>query len=129
MRILIVDGNSILNRAFYGIKVLNSSKGFPTNAITGFMNICLRESELLRPDCMAVAFDLPEKTFRHKKCDYYKANRHPMPEELALQLPKVKELLLDLGIRIVELPGYEADDVLGSISKIFSDSGDEAFRR
>ena len=127
MRILIVDGNSILNRAFYGIKVLNSSKGFPTNAVTGFMNIFLREQELLAPDCTAVAFDLPEKTFRHLKCDYYKANRHGMPDELAMQLPKVKELLSNLGIKIVELSGYEADDVLGSVSKLFSDSGNEAY--
>lgn len=127
MRILIVDGNSILNRAFYGIKILNSSKGFPTNAITGFMNIFLRETDLLNPDCAVVAFDLPEKTFRHIKCDYYKATRHGMPDELAMQLPKVKELLFDLGIKTLELPGFEADDILGSVSKIFADQGDEAF--
>ncbi len=127
MRILIVDGNSIINRAFYGIKILNSSKGFPTNAITGFMNIYLRETELLNPDCVAVAFDLPEKTFRHLKCDYYKATRHGMPDELAVQLPKLKELLSALGINILELPGFEADDILGSVSKIFSDAGDEAY--
>lgn len=127
MRILVIDGNSILNRAFYGIKVLNSSKGFPTNAITGFMNIYLREIELLKPDCVAVAFDLPIPTFRHQKCDYYKANRHGMPDELAQQLPKMKEILRALGINVVELAGFEADDILGSISKIFSDAGDEAF--
>lgn len=127
MRILIIDGNSILNRAFYGIKVLNSSKGFPTNAITGFMNIYLRELDLLKPDCIAVAFDLPAPTFRHKKCDYYKATRHGMPDELALQLPKMKELLRALGINVIELEGYEADDILGSVSKVFADSGDEAF--
>ena len=127
MRILAIDGNSILNRAFYGIKVLNSSKGFPTNAITGFMNIYLREVELLKPDCIAVAFDLPSPTFRHQKCDYYKATRHGMPDELAQQLPKMKEILAALGINIIELEGFEADDVLGSVSKLFSDSGDEAF--
>ena len=127
MRILAIDGNSILNRAFYGIKVLNSSKGFPTNAITGFMNIYLREVELLKPDCIAVAFDLPSPTFRHQKCDFYKANRHGMPDELAQQLPKMKEILRALGINIVELEGFEADDVLGSVSKLFSDAGDEAF--
>ncbi len=127
MRVLIVDGNSILNRAFYGIKVLTSSKGFPTNAVTGFMNILLREAETLKPDGLAVAFDLPEKTFRHLKCDYYKANRHGMPDELAVQLPKVKEILRGLGINIIEIPGYEADDVLGSVSALFSGPDDEAF--
>lgn len=127
MRILIVDGNSILNRAFYGIKVLNSSKGFPTNAVTGFMNIYLREVELLKPDHVAVAFDLPEKTFRHQKCSYYKANRHGMPDELAMQLPKVKEILSDLGVNVLTLEGFEADDILGSVSKLFYDAGGETF--
>ncbi len=127
MRILIVDGNSILNRAFYGIKVLNSSKGFPTNAITGFMNIYLRETELLSPDFAAVAFDMKEKTFRHLKCDYYKATRHGMPDELAQQLPKVKEILSALGVRVIGLPGFEADDILGSVSKLFKDAGGEAY--
>lgn len=127
MRILIIDGNSILNRAFYGIKVLTTSRGFYTNAITGFMNIYLKEQELLKPDCVAVAFDLKAPTFRHKQCAFYKANRHGMPEELAMQLPKIKELLTDLGVPILELEGYEADDILGSVSKLFADSGNECY--
>lgn len=127
MRILLIDGNSVLNRAFYGIKVLTSSKGFPTNAIMGFMNIYLRESSRLNPDCAAVAFDLKTPTFRHKACDFYKANRKGMPDELAQQLPKVKELLGDLGIKILEVEGFEADDVLGSTAALFSAPEDEVF--
>ncbi len=127
MRILVIDGNSILNRAFYGIKVLTTSRGFYTNAITGFMNIYLKERELLKPDAAAVAFDLKAPTFRHKQCAFYKANRHGMPEELAMQLPKIKELLSDLGVPILELEGYEADDILGSVSKLFADGGNECY--
>lgn len=127
MRILVIDGNSILNRAFYGIKVLTTSRGFYTNAITGFMNIYLKEQELLKPDATAVAFDLKAPTFRHKQCAFYKANRHGMPEELAMQLPKIKELLTDLGVPILELEGYEADDILGSVSKLFADGGSECY--
>ncbi len=127
MRILVIDGNSILNRAFYGIKVLTTSHGFYTNAITGFVNIYLKERELLKPDCTAVAFDLKAPTFRHKRCAFYKANRRGMPEELAMQLPKIKELLADLGVPILELEGYEADDILGSVSKLFADGGNECY--
>lgn len=127
MRLLIIDGNSILNRAFYGIKMLSTSKGFYTNAITGFMNIYLKELDLIKPDCVAAAFDLKSPTFRHQKCDFYKANRHGMPEELAMQLPKIKELLRTLGVRVLELEGYEADDILGSVSKLFKENGGESF--
>lgn len=126
MKLLIIDGNSILNRAFYGIKVLNNSKGFPTNAITGFMNVYLRELDRLKPDCVAVAFDLKAPTFRHKACDFYKATRKGMPDELAQQLPRVKELLSALGVRILEIEGFEADDILGSAAALFSGEGDEA---
>ncbi|MCC8196709.1 MAG: DNA polymerase I [Ruminococcus sp.] len=125
MLLLAVDGNSILNRAFYGIKVLTTKDGFYTNAVTGFMNTLLREIGEVKPDAVAVAFDLKAPTFRHQKCAFYKANRHGMPEELAMQLPKVKELLTDLGIPILEISGYEADDILGSVSKLMADnSGD-----
>ena len=127
MRILVIDGNSILNRAFYGIKTLTSSRGFPTNAITGFMNIFLREREKLKPDGVSVAFDLKAPTFRHKACDYYKANRKGMPEDLAKQLPVAKELLSALGINILECEGFEADDILGSVSALFSSPEDEVF--
>lgn len=125
MLLLAVDGNSILNRAFYGIKVLTTKDGFYTNAVTGFMNTLLREIGEVKPDAVAVAFDLKAPTFRHQKCAFYKANRHGMPDELAMQLPKVKELLTDLGIPILEISGYEADDILGSVSKLMADnSGD-----
>ncbi len=122
MLLLAVDGNSILNRAFYGIKVLTTKDGFYTNAVTGFMNTLLREYNEVKPDAVVVAFDLKAPTFRHQKCAFYKANRHGMPEELAMQLPKVKELLTDLGVPILEISGYEADDILGSVSKLMSDN-------
>ena len=127
MRILVIDGNSVLNRAYYGIKVLTSSKGFPTNAVTGFMNVYLRELDRLNPDGVAVAFDLKAPTFRHKACDFYKANRKGMPDDLALQLPKVKELLRDLGVNILECEGFEADDILGSVAEVFRGDDDEVF--
>lgn len=127
MKILLIDGNSILNRAFYGIKLLTNSKGFYTNAVTGFMNIYLKELDILKPDCAAVAFDMKAPTFRHKACDFYKANRKGMPDELAQQLPVIKELLKNLGVRTLELEGWEADDILGSVSKLFADEGHEAY--
>ena len=127
MKILAIDGNSIMNRAFYGIRMLSNSKGFFTNAITGFMNIYLKELEIVKPDCVAVAFDLKAPTFRHKAVSSYKANRKGMPDELAMQMPKVKEILVNLGVKIVEVEGYEADDILGTISDIFSNSGNECF--
>lgn len=127
MKILLIDGNSILNRAFYGIKLLTNSKGFYTNAVTGFMNIYLKELDVLKPDCAVVAFDMKAPTFRHLACDFYKANRKGMPEELAQQLPVIKELLKDLGVRTIELEGWEADDILGSVSKLFADLGHKAY--
>lgn len=127
MKLLAIDGNSIMNRAFYGIRVLSSSKGEYTNALTGFMNIYLKEIEAVKPDCVAVAFDLKAPTFRHKADPSYKANRKGMPEELALQMPLIKELLTDLGIKTIECEGYEADDILGTLSKIFANSGNECF--
>ena len=125
MKLLAIDGNSIMNRAFYGIRILSSSKGEYTNAITGFMNIYLKELEAVKPDCVAVAFDLKAPTFRHKANAAYKANRKGMPEELAQQMPLIKELLTDLGIKIVEQEGYEADDILGTLSRVFADSDNE----
>lgn len=127
MKILAIDGNSIMNRAFYGIKSLSNKKGFFTNAITGFMNTYLKELETVRPDCVAVAFDLKAPTFRHKAVSSYKANRKGMPDELAMQMPKIKEILSELGVKIIEVEGYEADDILGTISDIFSRSGNECF--
>ena len=92
MKLLAIDGNSIMNRAFYGIRVLSSSKGEYTNALTGFMNIYLKEFEAVKPDCVAVAFDLKAPTFRHKANASYKANRKGMPEELAQQMPLIKRI-------------------------------------
>ena len=127
MKILAIDGNSIMNRAFYAINSLSNKKGFFTNAITGFMNTYLKELETVRPDCVAVAFDLKAPTFRHKAVSSYKANRKGMPDELAMQMPKIKEILSELGVKIIEVEGYEADDILGTISDIFSRSGNECF--
>lgn len=125
MKLLAIDGNSIMNRAFYGIRMLSNSKGFFTNAITGFMNIYLKELEIVRPDCVAVAFDLKAPTFRHKKVLSYKANRKGMPDELAMQMPIIKKILSALGVIILETEGFEADDILGTVSKICADNGNE----
>jgi DNA polymerase-1 len=127
MKLLAIDGNSILNRAFYGIKLLSNKKGVFTNAIFGFMNIYMKNFDDVKPDAVAVAFDLKAPTFRHKAAEYYKANRKGMPEELAQQLPLIKELLTLLGIKVVECEGYEADDILGTLSKACSDSNNECY--
>lgn len=127
MKFLAIDGNSILNRAFYGIKLLSNKKGMFTNAIFGFMNIYLKHISEVRPDFVAVAFDLRSPTFRHKAVASYKANRKGMPPELAQQLPVVKELLGLMGIKVLECEGYEADDILGTLSKVCSDSGNQCF--
>ena len=116
MRLLVIDGNSIVNRAFYGIKLLTTKDGQFTNGIFGFMNILLRLKEDCEPDHVAVAFDVHAPTFRHKMYDGYKAGRKGMPPELRSQMPLLKELLRDLGYAIVEQEGYEADDVLGTLS-------------
>ncbi len=127
MKLLAIDGNSILNRAFYGIRLLSNKKGVFTNAVFGFMNIYLKNISDVHPDAVAVAFDLRSPTFRHKAAAYYKANRKGMPEELAQQLPIVKELLGLMGVKVVECEGYEADDVLGTLSKLCSDNGDKCY--
>ena len=119
-RLLIIDGNSIMNRAFYGImnsRALMSPDGTYTNAIYGFLAILFKELEDLNPDYIAVAFDLKAPTHRHKMYEAYKGTRHAMPEELAQQMPIIKEILADMNITIIEKEGYEADDVLGTISK------------
>ena len=116
MKLLIIDGNSILNRAFYGIRLLSNKKGMFTNAITGFFNIYLKLISNFKPDGAAVAFDLKAPTFRHKKYEGYKAGRKGMPDELAMQLQPVKDLLKAMGVTVIECEGYEADDILGTIS-------------
>jgi len=112
--ILVVDGNSIINRAFYGIKLLTTKDGRFTNAVYGFLNMLDAIREQVKPDGIAVAFDLHGKTFRHEMYEPYKAGRKGMPEELAAQLPVTKEVLAALGCEIVTCQGYEADDVLGA---------------
>lgn len=127
MSFLVIDGNSILNRAFYGIRILTNKDGIPTNAVTGFLNTLLMLKKDLNPDKIAVAFDLRAPTFRHKMYDGYKAGRKGMPEELAQQLPFTKKLIEALGIRIVEAEGYEADDIIGTISRICSEKGEQCY--
>ncbi len=116
MRLLLIDGNSILNRAFYGIKVLTAHDGTPTNALVGFLNIYHRLMDHTNADAVAVAFDRKAPTFRHLKYEAYKAGRKGMPEELAVQLPIIKDILVDMGCTVVEQDGYEADDILGTLS-------------
>lgn len=122
MKLLAIDGNSIMNRAFYGIKALSNKKGTFTNALTGFMNIYLKTAGDISPDCCAVAFDLKEPTFRHKASAAYKANRHGMPDELAMQMPLIKDILRDMGISVIECPGFEADDILGTLASSCSEN-------
>jgi len=116
MRLLVIDGNSIVNRAFYGIKLLTTKDGQFTNGIYGFMNILIKLRQECDPDRVAVAFDVHAPTFRHNMYDAYKAGRKGMPDELRSQMPILKELLTLLGYTIVEKEGYEADDILGTLS-------------
>lgn len=124
MKLLCIDSNSIINRAFYGIKLLTNKDGVYTNAVYGFFSIFKKLCDETNPDAIVCAFDLPAPTFRHSMYDGYKAGRKRMPEELAAQLPIVKELLGYLGVAIVEREGYEADDVLGTFAKKCRLSGD-----
>lgn len=123
MKLMILDGNSIVNRAFYGVRALNAPDGTPTNAIFGFINIFQRLLEEQKPDAVCVSFDLKAPTFRHKEYDGYKAQRKGMPEELAAQMPLLKEALDAMGICRYELEGYEADDILGTAAAICEKSG------
>ncbi len=120
-KLLIVDGNSILNRAYYGVRPLSNKQGLPTNALFGFMNILKKHLDHIKPDYAVCAFDLKAKTFRHLEYDFYKANRKPMPDDLRIQLPYAKELVSLIGFNIVELEGFEADDVIGTVSRMSSD--------
>lgn len=123
MKLLAIDGNSLINRAFYGIRLLSTKDGRYTNGIVGFLNILHRLIENEKPDGVAVAFDLKAPTFRHQKYADYKAGRKPMPQELASQMPLLKELLSYLGFHCLELEGYEADDIIGTLSRFFSSDG------
>lgn len=117
MNIYLIDGNSYVYRAFYAIKGLSNSKGFPTNAIYGFTNMILKIIREKKPDGIAVAFDTPELTERHRIFRDYKANRPETPSDLVMQLPFIRQVITGFNIRIFEMPGYEADDIIGTIAK------------
>ena len=118
-RLVVIDGNSIMNRAFYGImgnKMLQTEDGTYTNAVYGFLNIMFKILEEEKPDYLTVAFDVHAPTFRHKMFDAYKGTRKPMADELKQQVPIIKEMLTAMDIKIVEMEGYEADDILGTLA-------------
>jgi DNA polymerase-1 len=123
-KILVVDGNSIINRAYYGMRPLTTKSGKSTHAVYGMINIIWRQISELSPDYTAVAFDLKAPTFRHKLYEGYKAGRHPTPEDLLSQFPDAKECLKLLGITVLELEGYEADDIQGTVAKMAHRSAD-----
>ena len=116
-KILVIDGNSIINRAFYGVRPLTTKSGKNTNAIYGMINIIWKQMSALKPDFAAVAFDLKAPTFRHEMYDGYKAGRKPTPEDLLSQFDDAKECLKLMGLHILELPGYEADDIQGTVAQ------------
>lgn len=124
MKLLALDGNSIINRAYYGIPLLSSKDGQYTNGIYGFMNILLRLTQDVNPDIIIAAFDLKEPTFRHKQYAEYKAGRKAMPQELAEQMPVIKDVLKRFGCICLEQPGYEADDILGTVAEKSVENGD-----
>ena len=117
MKLMILDGNSIINRAFYGIRMLNAPDGTPTNAVYGFLSTFWRVFDLAQPQAVCVAFDVHAPTFRHEQYALYKAQRKPMPEELAVQMPLLKQTLDYMGVRRLELAGWEADDLLGTVAR------------
>lgn len=126
-KLLIIDGNSIINRAFYGIKMLTNKHGLYTNGIYGFLNIMFKNLEELNPEYIAVAFDLKAPTFRHKAYAQYKAQRKGMPQELAQQMPVMKEILSAMNITVLEKEGYEADDIIGTVSRICRENEVECY--
>lgn len=123
MKLLILDGNSVINRAFFGVRPLTTRDGLYTHAIYGFLNILEKVEKEEQPEAICVSFDLHGPTFRHLKYDGYKANRHGMPEELAMQMPVMKDVLRAMNIPIYECQGWEADDVIGTVGKICSNNG------
>jgi len=118
MKLLILDGNSVINRAFFGVRPLTTREGLFTNAIYGFLNILEKVEKEEQPEAVCVAFDLHGPTFRHEQYELYKANRHGMPDELAQQMPVMKEVLAAMNIPIYACPGWEADDVIGTVGRI-----------
>ncbi len=127
-KILVIDGNSIINRAFFGVRPLTTKSGKNTNAIFGMVNIVARQLDAIKPDFAAVAFDVKTPTFRHKMFSEYKAGRNPTPPELKEQFPDAKAIMELMGIHVLELPGYEADDIQGTIAKLATkDNGMESY--
>ena len=116
-KIVLLDGHSILNRAFYGVPDLSNAEGLHTNAVYGFLNILFKILDEEQPQYLAVAFDLHVPTFRHKMYDQYKGTRKPMPQELREQVPVIQEVLAAMDIEIVTKEGYEADDILGTLGR------------
>ncbi|MBQ9997539.1 MAG: DNA polymerase I [Clostridia bacterium] len=122
-KLMVLDGNSIVNRAFYGIRLLTNNEGLYTNAVYGFLNILLKYMEEEKPDGLLVAFDLHAPTFRHLQYDKYKANRKGMPDELRQQMPLLKEVLSAMNITMISKEGFEADDLIGTVSEICGEQG------
>ena len=123
MKLMVIDGNSILNRAFYGVRPLSTRDGIPTNAVFGFLNILLKLIEEEKPEGLCVTFDVKAPTFRHLSYEGYKAQRKPMPEDLVAQLPIIREMLDAMSIPRYELPGWEADDLIGTIARLDEEAG------
>lgn len=126
-KLLILDSNSIINRAYYGVRPLSSSDGTPTNAVYGFLNMLIKLINEQKPDYLCAAFDLKAPTFRHKMYDGYKAQRKPMPDDLAKQMPVAKDILKAMGVVLLEKEGYEADDIIGTVSRICGKNDVECF--
>ena len=127
MKLMVIDGNSILNRAYYGIRPLTTRDGLYTHAIFGFLTTLLRLEGEEAPDALCVTFDVHAPTFRHQASEAYKATRKPMPEELRPQLPLVRKMLEAMHVRICELEGYEADDLLGTAARLANERGIHAY--
>ena len=124
-KIVLIDGHSILNRAFYGVPDLTNSAGLHTNAVYGFLNIMLKILEEEKPDYLTVAFDVKEPTFRHKMYSEYKGTRKPMPEELRQQVPVIQDVLRAMKVPVIMQGGFEADDILGTIARAAEAEGKE----
>mgnify|MGYP001946133690 FL=1 len=122
-KLMVIDGNSLMHRAYYAIRGLTNRKGLPTNAVYGFTNILLKLLQDYEPDYIGVAFDKKAPTFRHEEYEEYKATRQKTPEDLIIQFDTVKELLKRMNIAIYEIDGYEADDILGTFARIAEEKG------
>ena len=122
-KLVLIDGHSILNRAYYGVPNLTNAQGLHTNGIYGFLNILFKILEEEKPDFLAVAFDVHAPTFRHQMYEAYKGTRKPMPEELVEQVPVMKEVLKAMNVVMVEREGLEADDILGTLAKAAAAEG------